>query len=209
MAHYRETEKNQGLFLTVNLDKQIIPGTFEHTLIGLIDKKLDLSIFNRKYNNDFTGAAAINPKLLLKVILYCYSLGVISSRKIALLCKNHMIVKALAEDTEPHYTTISDFISGMSDEIEKVFAEVLLICNEMKLIGGKMFAIDGCKLPSNASREWSGTISDLTKKRDKLKKYITRLLFQHLELDKNENAKKIMKPFKKTMGDDAERRGRH
>ena len=184
MAHYRETEKNQGLFLTVNLDKQIIPGTFEHTLIGLIDKKLDLSIFNRKYNNDFTGAAAINPKLLLKVILYCYSLGVISSRKIALLCKNHMIVKALAEDTEPHYTTISDFISGMSDEIEKVFAEVLLICNEMKLIGGKMFAIDGCRLPSNASKEWSGTKKELQEKLEKLQKLSHKIMEKHREIDR-------------------------
>ena len=45
-----------------------------------------------------------------------------------------MIVKALAEDTEPHYTTISDFISGIDGEIDKVFSKVILVCNEMKLI---------------------------------------------------------------------------
>jgi len=44
MAHYKETEKGQGLFLTVNLSEQLVPGTFEHTLNRLIDKKLDLSI---------------------------------------------------------------------------------------------------------------------------------------------------------------------
>jgi hypothetical protein len=32
MAHYKETEKGQGLFLTVNLSEQLVPGTFEHTL---------------------------------------------------------------------------------------------------------------------------------------------------------------------------------
>ena len=61
MAHYKETEKGQGLFLTVNLSEQIVKGTYEYTLNRLIDKKLDLSIFDRKYNNDMTGAAAIEP----------------------------------------------------------------------------------------------------------------------------------------------------
>jgi hypothetical protein len=39
MAHYKETEKGQGLFLTVNLSEQLVPGTFEHTLNKLTDKK--------------------------------------------------------------------------------------------------------------------------------------------------------------------------
>jgi len=86
MAHYKETEKGQGLFLTVNLSEQILPGTYEHTLNRLIDEKLDLSVFDRKYNNEETGAAAIKPGIMLKIILYCYSLGIISSRKIAKMC---------------------------------------------------------------------------------------------------------------------------
>ena len=149
MAHYKETAKGQGLFLTVDLSKQIVKGTYEYTLTRLIDNKLDLHIFDRKYNNDYTGAAAIEPRILLKIILYCYSMGVISSRKIAKMCEVNMVVKALAEDTEPHYTTISNFVSGMSGEIEKVFSEVLLVCSGMGLIRGKMFAIDGCRLPFN------------------------------------------------------------
>ena len=127
MARYRETEKGQGFFLTVKLSEQIIPGTFEHTLQRLLDTKLDLRIFDRKYINDLTGAAAIEPRILLKIILYCYSKGVISSRKIAKMCEENMVAKALAEDTEPHYTTISNFVSGMSREIEKLFSEVLLV----------------------------------------------------------------------------------
>ena len=71
-----------------------------------------------------------------------------------------------------------------------------------------MFAVDGCKLPSDASKEWSGTIAELTKKRDKLEKYIDKVLARHQDMDKDERAKKIQKPFKKTMGDDQERRER-
>ena len=184
MARYREMGKEQGLFLTVNLSQQIIPGTFEHTLNRLIDTKLDLSIFDHKYINDLTGAAAIEPRILLKIILYSYSKGVISSRKIAAMCVENMVAKALAEDTEPHYTTISNFVSGMSREVEKVFSEVLLVCSTMGLIGGKMFAIDGCRLPSNASKEWSGTKKELLEKYEKVKKISKEILKKHRENDR-------------------------
>ena len=184
MAHYKDTEKDQGLFLTVNLSEQVIPGTYEHTLSRLIDNKLDLSIFDRKYNNDYTGAAAIEPKILLKIILYCYSMGIISSRKIAKMCENNMVVKAMAEDIEPHYTTISNFVSGMGGEIEKVFSEVLMVCSGMGLIRGKMFAIDGCRLPSNASKEWSGTKEELKEKYERIKKASKEIIGKHIENDK-------------------------
>jgi transposase len=184
MARYKRTERGQGLFLTVDLSKQILPDTFEFTLSHLIDNKYDLSIFDGKYSNDETGATAIQPRILLKIILYCYSMGVISSRRIAKMCKSNMIVKALAEDTEPHYTTISNFVSGMNGEIEKVFTEVLLVCNEMELIGGNMFAIDGCKLPSNTSKEWSGTKDELQERYNKLKKVCKKILEKHRLNDK-------------------------
>jgi len=183
MAHYKKTEKSQGLFLTVNLYEQLIPGTYEYTLSRLINNKLDLSIFDRKYNNDYTGAAAIEPRILLKIILYCYSLGVISSRKIAKMCQSNMVAKALAEDTEPHYTTISNFVSKMSGEIEKIFSEVLLVCSGMGLIGGKMFAIDGCRLPSNASKEWSGTKEELKEKYERIKNISMEIIEKHHKND--------------------------
>ena len=192
------------MFLTVDLEEQIVPDTYEFTLMHLIDSSIDLSIFDKKYHNDATGAKAIEPRILLKIILYCYSLGIISSRKIAKMCATHMVVKALAEDTEPHYTTISDFVSSMGEEIEKVFAEVLLICGDMGLIGGRMFAIDGCKLPSNASKEWSGTKEELLQKHDKLKTTCKKILKKHrlndrLGTEELAADKRKLEKFKKQM----------
>ncbi|NLW33412.1 MAG: hypothetical protein GXY77_18350 [Fibrobacter sp.] len=56
----------------------------------------------------------------------------------------------------------------MHEEIVKIFRHVLQICFELDLVEGSMFAIDGVKLPSNASKEWSGTKEDLLKKKEKL-----------------------------------------
>jgi transposase len=72
---------------------------------------------------------------------------------------------ALSANTEPHFTTIAEFISSSEQEIIDLFREVLLIWDEMGLIGKEMFAVDGCKLASNASKEWSGTKKELWKKR--------------------------------------------
>jgi len=205
MANLKQTDALQGLFLPVNLGEQLIIGTFEWTLNYLIDK-LDMSIFERKYTNDKCGAAAYPPKIMLKLIFFCYSKGIISSRKIERTAVENITAKALAENMEPDHDTIASFISTNSEAVKDLFSQILLQCNELKLITGEMFSPDGCKLPSNASKEWSGTIAELTKKRDKLKKYISRLITIHQELDKDPRAKKIQKRYKKTMGDDKERR---
>jgi transposase len=81
-----------------------------------------------------------------------------------------MIVMALSADTHSHFTTIADFISSSSEQIIELFRDVLLICDEMGLIGKEMFAIDGCKMPSNAAKEWSGTKAELKRKQEKMER---------------------------------------
>ena len=153
MARFKEYDKSQGLFLTVNLEEQLLPGTFEWTLDYLIDK-MDMSLFEKRYNNDEMGAKAYPPNALLEVIIYSYSLGIISSRKIEKACRTNINLKALAKDAEPDHDTIATFISRNNEAVSDLFTQVVLQCGELELITGEMFAIDGCKLPSNADKEW-------------------------------------------------------
>jgi transposase len=166
MARYKhtETENGQGLFLSVNLKEQLLPGTFEYMLNDLIGKRIDISMFDKNYKNDQTGAKAIPPGVLIKLIIYGYSKGVKSSRGLDELSRNNIIAKALAEDMEPHWTTIADFISSNSGMFKETFVKVLAYCAELGLIGGQTFAIDGCRLPSNASLELTGRAEELEKK---------------------------------------------
>jgi transposase len=186
MARYREYNYHQGKFIPISFDKQILPGTFEYTLNYLIDNEFDLSVFDDRYRNDLTGAPAYDPAILLKVILYAYSRGITSSRKIEQCCKENIIFMALSCDTQPHFTTIADFISTLDSEIVTLFLEVLLVCDEMDLIGKEMFAIDGCKLPSNASKEWSGTKQELSRKKEKMEKVIRQMMTRHKETDEQD-----------------------
>jgi transposase len=207
MARFKHTDNSQGLFLTVNLGEQLLPGTFEWALDYLINRA-DLSLFEQNYHNDGMGATAYQPKVLLKIILYCYFMGILSSRRMERACKTNIIIKALAEDSEPDHDSIAAFIATNREGVIDLFTQVLLQCDELDLITGEMLGFDGCKLPSNAPKEWSGTIGDIKRKKEKLEKDVKRLLSRHREMDKSEEAKKILKPYKKTMGDDGERRGR-
>jgi transposase len=187
MARFKDYDYNQTKFLPINFADQILPGTFEHTLSYLIDEQLDLSVFDARYKNDDGGRPAYDPAILLKVILAAYSRGITSSRKIEKLCRENIVFMALSAGSQPHFTTIASFIAQMSDVIEGLFLEVLLVCNEAGLIGQEMFAIDGCKLPSNASKEWSGTHDDLKKKHKKMDRAVRRMLKKHRDEDATGN----------------------
>jgi transposase len=192
MARYKEYDYSQGKFIPIHFDRQILPGTFEYSLHYLIDNEIDLSAFDARYRNDETGAPAYDPSILLKIILYAYSRGITSSRQIAQCCRENVVFMALSASTEPHFTTIADFISACGQEIIDLFLEVLMICDEMGLIGKEMFAVDGVKLPSNASKEWSGTKKELQKKREKMERAIRQILKRHREVDDKEADKGVI-----------------
>ena len=96
-------------------------------------------------------------------------------------------VLALACGQRSDYSTIAAFVSSMQDEIVPLFRDVLPVCEESGLLGGTFFALDGCKLPSNASKEWSGKISDLVRKKEKMEKRVTELLRRQVEVDEKDN----------------------
>jgi transposase len=186
MAKFKTYDYRQRVLLPVSLEDQLMPGTLEFAIHTLVEKRMDMSIFAGKYRNDETGRAAYDPKILLKVVLLAYSRGLISSRKIEQACRENVVFIALACGQQPDHSTIAAFVSSMKDEILPLFRDVLLVCEEMNLLGGTMFALDGCKLPSNASKEWSATFPELHKKKQKIEAKVAQLLEEQLKADRKE-----------------------
>lgn len=83
-----------------------------------------------------------------------------AARGIERLCREHVTFIALCGDTAPHFTTLAAFVSSLGEETARLFVQVLYLCDRQGLIGREMFAIDGVKLPSNASKTKSGTRAD-------------------------------------------------
>jgi len=172
--------------IVINFLDQLHPGTFEHALYTLVENKLNLSVYFPDYKNEDTGRPAYDPAILLKIILFAYSKGITSSREMHWNCQTNILFKALSCDTVPHHTTLASFVSGHPEAIESVFEQILLTCDDSDLLGHELFAIDGCKMPSDASKEWSGTFKELTQKREKIKRLIQHHIDEDKKLTKNE-----------------------
>ena len=177
MARYKVIDMSPRL-LPVDLDAQLVPGSFAHALHHLVDQ-LDLCAFDAHYRNDETGATAYAPSVLLKAVLLAYSQGIVSSRCIERACRDNVLFIALTGDAKPHFTTIADFVSRSRDAIASVFAQVLAILDKEGLIGREMFAIDGVKLPSNASKHRSGTRAEFLSRASKLEHAANQMLDRH------------------------------
>jgi transposase len=183
MARYKYYSYEQGQFIPVQFDRQILPDTFEYALDYIVDNIMDVSVFEGRIKNDETGAPAYDPRILLKIVFYAYARGIITSREIEKACQENVMFMALSANTKPHFTKIAEFISTMRDGIEPLFLDVLMYCDRLGLIGKEMFAIDGCKISSNASKEWSGTKEDFENKKRKYKEAISYLVNKHREED--------------------------
>jgi hypothetical protein len=98
-------------------------------------------------------------------------------------CREVVLFMAISGDSAPHYSTLASFVSGLGEALVKVFAQVLTICERQGLIGRELFAIDGVKLPSNASKAKSGKREDFERQLAKMEKAVERMLAQHRDND--------------------------
>jgi len=183
MARYKPQDRN-NLLLPVVLSEQIIPGSFAFALNYLVDHELDLSALDARFKNDETGASAYDPRVMLKIVLLAYSQGLISSRSIEHACARNVQFIAISGDSQPSHAHIAKFVSGLSNQIKPLFSQVLMTCDAQGLIGRDMFAIDGVKLPSNASKERSGTHAELMHRAKRLERAADKILALHQAQDK-------------------------
>lgn len=187
MAKFKSYNYDQTALVAVDLEKQLPPGSLEFAIHYLVDHEIDLSGLESRFRNDDEGRPAYNPRILLKIILLAYSRGIIRSRQIEKACRENITFMALSCGQCPDHSTIAAFVSSMQDEIVRIFQNVLLICEKEKLLGGTSFSLDGLKLPSNASKDMSGTFEELNHKKKKLEEKVKKLIRKHQKKDKTDN----------------------
>jgi hypothetical protein len=135
MARYKPIDTSPR-FLAVDLERQLLPGSFEHALNHLIDHELDLTGFDSRYKNDLTGAAAYPPAMLLKVVLFAFRVQPRHRQQPGdrtRLPRTHHLHRplrrqfsALDRRKSPFRdTTLAAFVSGLGEDIAKLFAQVL------------------------------------------------------------------------------------
>jgi transposase len=170
-------------FLAIDLSRQLVPGTFEYALHHLLEHEIDLSQIEGRYRNDEVGASAYEPRVLLKIVLLAYCYGIVSSRGMERACRDNVRFIAISGDSQPDHSTLAAFVSSLGETVCEVFTQVLMICDRQGLIGREMFAIDGVKLPSNASKAKSGKRKDFVRQAQKMEQAVDKILRRHRDND--------------------------
>jgi transposase len=139
---------------------------------------IDITDLEAKYSKD--GCPAYHPRLLIKILLYGYSINIRSSREIFKMTHTDTAFMYLAAMQHPDFRTICRFRSTHLDSIKNVFSHVVTVCKEMGMLGVGKISLDGSKVKANASIKQSKTA-------DALDKEIDKILKESIEIDKAED----------------------
>src|SRR3954453_22361485 len=113
---------------------------------------MDLDAFYAVYRLDGRSRPAYDPAMMVAVLLYAYARGIRSSRVIERACEEDVAFRVLAAQQRPDHATIARFIEPHQDAIPRLLGEVLSLCAKQGLVTVGVIAVDGTKLPGNASR---------------------------------------------------------
>jgi transposase len=149
---------------------------------------LDLEPFYASYEVETRGQPPFDPAMLVCLLVYSYSVGLYSSRKIALACQRNLAFLAIVGDDRPDFRTISDFRKEHLARFQDVFQQVLRLAHEVGLVQLGLWATDGSKLLGNASRHKAMSYGYMKKEEERLQTEIADLLKQAQQVDEAEDA---------------------
>ena len=164
--NFKDYDPDQLLLLPPSL-RDWVPEDSLASFIGetveVLHERGQLKSFYDSYNAEGVGRAAFHPRMMLKVLLYAYCLGVTSSRKIAQQIETDVAFRFLSGNQRPDFRTIAEFRARHLKAFQQLFVSVLRLCMESGLAKLGRVAIDGRRVKANASRSENKTREELTK----------------------------------------------
>jgi transposase/IS5 family transposase len=154
---------------------------FVSELVDAMQARGELAAFFARYRADGWGQAAYHPCLMLKVLLYCYAVGVRSSRRIAQALEHDIAVRYLAANRQPDFRTIATFRTVHLAAFEQLFGSVLVLCRDAGLAEMGVVALDGRRVAANAAL-------DQNRKQASLEREIAAILAEAERVDREEDA---------------------
>jgi transposase len=125
----------------------------DHLAWFVIDavKQLDLEAFYASYRDDGWGRAAHHPEMMVTLLVYAYSTGVMSSRRIEQACQSYVAFRVITANVQPDHTTIARFRRRHVEALKDLFVQTLRLCGEAGLVRVGLVALDGTKIGAAAS----------------------------------------------------------
>lgn len=181
---FKEYNQNQLQLLPPDLSDIVVKDHIARLINHSIDK-MDLSFIEQQYS--INGQRAYDPRMLLKILVYGYSSGIRSSRKLSDRLKEDIVFMWLSGRQEPDFRTISDFRKDKLIDFKKIFEQVLETCFSLGLARVSKVSIDGTKILANASRNKAVYRKQLFQRKDFIKQKVDEIIKEAEDLDKQED----------------------
>ena len=148
---FRAWDVDQGWLLSPSIHDFVPAGHVAHLVRDTV-RALDLSAIVAPYEREERGYPPYHPVMMTALLLYAYSRGVYSSRRIARACEERVDFMAVTGLQRPDFRTISDFRKRHLAALSEVFVQVLGLCRKAGLVKLGHVALDGTKIKANASK---------------------------------------------------------
>lgn len=177
---------DQMLLLPPSLREWLPEDHLAYFVSDVVDE-LDLSEVERAYESDRRGQPPYHPRMMTKLLMYAYCVGVPSSRKIETRTYEDVAFRVLAAGSHPDHDTIATFRSRHLGALSGLFVDVLHLCHEAGLVKLGHVALDGTKVKANASKHKAMSYGRMCEKEKELARQVEELLQKAQAVDEEED----------------------
>ena len=183
---YKSYYPDQDLLLPPSLRDWLPENHLAYCVSDVVDQ-LDLSAIEAVYEEEDRGQPPYHPRMMTKILLYGYCVGVFSSRRIQKRLVEDVTFRVLAAGNQPDFRTIADFRKLHLQALEKLFQQVLRLVLEVGALKLGRVALDGSKVKANASKHKAMSYGRMEETEKLLRKEVQKLLKQAEAADEEED----------------------
>lgn len=183
---YRLYEPDQLFLMPPNLREWLPENHLAYFVSDLVDD-LNLSKIEAVYEDEERGQPPYHPRMMVKVLIYSYCVGVFASRRIQKRLVEDVAFRVLAAGNTPDFRTLSDFRRIHRKALEGLFQQVLRLALKAGAMKLGRVAIDGSKVKANASKHKAMSYGHMKAKEQELEAQVRRLLSEADRQDEAED----------------------
>lgn len=183
---FRVDHLDQALLLPPSLHDWL-PERHLARFVADVIEELDLGSIYQSYQGDGRGLSAYQPAMMVRLLLYGYCLGVVSSRKIERATHEDVAFRFLSADTHPDHDTIAAFRKRHLSALAGLFVQALQLCQKAGLVKLGHVSIDGTKLKANASKHKAMSYERMQETEQRLQQEVEELLKSAAAADEAED----------------------
>ena len=182
---YRYGDRKQRILFPQSID-EYIPKEAPVRAYDVFVDSLDFDELGIELEPHKVGCPQYNPEVMLKLLVYGYSYGVRSSRKLERETHYNLSFIWLTGGLKPDHKTIAEFRRNNKSALKKVLRQCARLCVELDLIEGNTLFVDGSKIRANASIKNTWTKERCDKHLKNIDKRIKEVLSECEAVDEKE-----------------------